>query len=561
MKKFVLPILLFLFTVSGVFPESFLSPDFKQFAPASVGIYTEAYEDTRAYISFKGEKSYVEKIEKIYVRALINNQVYRFKNDLCDYDGVTPPLTLPGYPLGEKDSIIEQNQKIDTLLSEKLASSLESLGWQSEIISDFDGSKVKNLLKTAEDKGLDTVLLVRYYPIRFHIPFSGYRESRTYDYVDSNTDKVTVTESAVIGGLYTGFGLLPALELYDTRTGIRLWYSAYYTSHIEIEKYLSQEDYGLATEEFFIVGAISTLQGEKLIRKKQYNRSIPIEEAAVKRMIDLAMLDSEIPFPILLTQSTRNTSYIRSRAIKEAIRFTLWAKKSPLTFETAFFSLGYNLNLPVDLDIYYDESRMDEIDPVIIHTAEDILIHRAIFSVLSYEFRNIIFEPSVYFDFYPKQTIDITYTDRDYNPDTEELEEFDRTSSVDFSIYTLGIDVTLKYLIRLWEQTALFVGGSGQLAGWTYSQKSEDEKFNNSFLDLYLNDIGGIISIGTFYLNASAIAGLRLFNASTPLDIYGMYTPRGPSGNSVFTVGATWHWFSFKTPYARGCDLYEEGDL
>lgn len=554
MRNNILPILVLLFAATAVFPESWIDTDFDQFGPGSVGIYTEAYRDNRAYISFDSEKSYLEAIEKIYARALLDNQVYRFKDYLCAYDGVTPPLTLPGYPLGGKESIFEQNKKIDTLLSQQLASSLDSLGWQSEIIEGFDGGKVKDLLNTAEKNGLDTVLLVRYYPIRFYIPFSGYSESRTS--VDTYTDRIT--ESAGVGALHIGFGLLPALELYDTRTGIRLWYSAYYTSHIETEKYLSQEEYGLAAEEFFIDGAITTLQGKTLTRKKQYNRSIPIEEAAIKKMIDLTMLDSAVPFPILLAPGNRDNGYTGSRAVKEAIRFTLWAEKSPLTFDTAFFSIGYTLNLPIDLDIYYDDSRMDEIDPVIILTAEDIPVHRFIVPVLSRETRNIVVEPSVFFDLYPKQTIHITYTDSDYNPDTEELEEFSRTSSVDFSMYTLGIDVTLKYLARLSEKLALFVGGSGRVEGWAYSQKSEDEKFNNQS-DLYLDDLGGIIpvGIGTFEVNTSVIAGLRLFAASSPIDIYGIYTPRGPSGNPVFSVGATWHWGSFRAPYAKGCNRYD----
>jgi hypothetical protein len=229
-----------LFTAAAVLSESWIDPDFEQFGPSSVGIYTEPHIDTRiAYFEALLRRDL--DFRDVYWWAIYYKKIYAFKDYLCHYASITPPLTLPGSLLKGKGVMSEDDTPLDTMLSEHPAFYTDKLGRQSSVIDDFNGGKVKDLIQQAREEGLDAVLLVRYYPIRYYIHFSGYEE-RTGDWVSG--DVYQFVTSANIGDIQDGFGLLPALELYDTRTGLRLWYSAYYTSHIKADNRLSQDEYG-----------------------------------------------------------------------------------------------------------------------------------------------------------------------------------------------------------------------------------------------------------------------------------------------------------------------------
>ena len=136
-----------------------------------------------------------------------------FRYRYCNYDLVTPPLTSLDYPLVKNAA-----EEIDSLLKQEIEQSLTNLGWQIEMIENVEDIRLSGLLSDSAATGLDAVLVVRYTPITYILPIQNYVERSG-----------SGTSTADIGKIKKGRGLIPALELYDTKTGARLWYSAYHT--------------------------------------------------------------------------------------------------------------------------------------------------------------------------------------------------------------------------------------------------------------------------------------------------------------------------------------------
>ena len=495
--------------------ESKLNEEFGSFGIKSIGIYTESYEDER-----------VEDFESEYLDAYMMQYVNTFRYTLCDYNAVTPKLMTPNYPLeGAKNAT-----ELDVMVSNGVSFMTEEEGWKTSIIDNFEGGSLAELREQAAADGRDAVLVVRYYSINYYVPFSGYSSvsSGGYSYT-------TTTTTAKVGKLMKGLGLLPALELYDVKSGVRLWFSANWTGTINN----AAEGYDMHNKN----------AGDLFVDETAVADGSTLETEAVANMVAMAITSHD--FPAASASGSRNEAVV---AAQSSSSHMFWTDYPEYEKFGTFIGLGYNIGYVGDYDIYYHDENLNDYDeegnPIPdehVGTAEKNIMHTLTIPIFAFGTKNIAIEPSFYFGFMQPKTASITYT---YLQETEETEV---TETGEASVWglTVGLDAAVKYYLRFSDTVSAFIGGRGLIEMWLINVNPENEEINSyNFGD----SVGGLAQLDYFTLNASILAGVRL-DTKTPIEFYGMFTPVGPGGDPMITAGMTWHGIPIGvTPHSKNTD-------
>jgi len=508
-------LLIFLNILITASAESKLDRDFAAFGIESIGIYTEGYKDER-----------VEDFSSAYLNAYSSQSIYTFRRVLCNFEGVTPKLMTSGYPLKGKTTATD----VDNMLGGEINSYLESLNWKTDIINDFNGGSLKELLAEGLAQGFDAVMVGRYYSVEYFIPISGYN-SINFGSSIMNTTRV--------GELQQGLALFPALELYDTKTGIRLWYSAYHTgTHIR-DNELPYQKYVDNAEAFFVEGDAP-------------------ERAAVETMVSLSLADNS--FPPAVASGERNSDMAEARQAKERRQHLFWTQDPSYNFFGTLLGIGYSFDYIGDFDIYReDEDTRYSADfpegPQLVGTVENAMMHRLTVPIFTIAAKNISFDPAFYFGIMSGGSTSITYTDYESNyPDSPTEEE--KTSDVS-SVWGLsvGMDVALKYYLRISDNFSSYIGARGLIEMWVVNVSGDEIRPLGDYSGDYgedaisssefLSKVGGLAQLGDFTLNASVMAGIR-FDTDKPFEIFGMFTPIGSGGGAMLSVGLKWYGISFE---------------
>jgi len=499
-KRVIAVLGILVFCAASLWAESELNKYFVDFGIKSIGIYTEGYEDTR-----------VKDFEKAYNKAYASQDVGMFRYTLCRYVGVTPKLTTPRYPI----SGVSSQTQIDTFLGNELSSYLEALHWDNTIIKDFDGGNLSKLLAHAAEKNIDAALIVRYYPIEYFVPFSGFRRIERYS---------TITLSAAVGGLNKGLGLIPAMELYDTETGVRLWYSAYFTGTVDRKKKLRSQVYQRNAANLFISG------------------DDPEKEAAsvmVQSVMDAGS------FPKASASGNRNEDIVQSQ--RPGISKIFWSDDPIYDLYMTLVGLRYNYEYIGNFEIwYYDKEYNDgydygtEYDPVSVGSVPNAMIHMLGWPVFTIATGNISLEPSQYVGIMQPTSSTIKYTDYvddDNNPYTEPQPV---EKSVDMNVWALklGFDLSFKYFFRLQDAFSAYIGGKGLIEMWqVFHNSGQDESYGGKFVE----NVPALMRYDDSWLiNASILAGLK-WETGSPVELFGEFTPVGPGGTPMISAGIIWN--------------------
>ncbi len=500
----------------SVSAESVLLDDFPSFGINSIGIYVESYQDERT-----------DNPSADFITAYAMQDVVYFRNTLCEFESVTPKLTTPAYPLSGSGF----NPELDDKLAESLSVVLADLGWDNSYLSSFSGGNLKDLRRQAVSEGHDAVLVVRYYPVEYFVPISNYRASYGYS---------VNTYSANVGKIVFGLGMYPALELIDARTGARIWYSAYYASHPEAPQGSYQNFVDMAAE-FFIIGDDA-------------------EQNAIDTMINLTLKSQA--FPEAADSGARDELTAASHAEGRSNLF--WSNDPSYDFYSAMMAVGYQFRYLGDMPVYYDESSYDDEPGIVVATASPAMEHRLTIPFFTLGFGNMSLELlNFYFGYVPGPTVDVSYTENEWVEDPEDpyggsvLQEVTRTAEMSTGAMTFGFEVMAKYFLRFGDDLSAYIGGQATAGMWMDTMSSEDNNFDEydySFQPQGLAVLDGLV------INAGIMAGLR-WDAETPVELYGIFYPVGPSGDWALTAGLTWHFLmtDWLSPHSR--NIQETMDL
>ena len=519
-RRVIFIMLLCLFA-APLFSETLLDKSFSEYGIESIGIYTEGYKDARS-------DNFLAEILVMKENTLLNDPgFYRYR--YCNYDLVTPPLTTPGYPLNGTTSGAVNNS-----LEKGLAAYMKKLGWKTDVISDFTSGGLTELLKHAADKNLDAVLVARYTPINYIVPIENYNESW-----------LSGRKSAATGALQTGIGLIPALELYDIKTGARLWYSAYHTGHQIIIKKETYQSYADKAEEFFIILdtsdveedpelAVSILLGEF----DNFFMGSNADEEAVSKMIDLTMKEVEQPFPDSSNSEKRNDS----RTGEGSLRHALWTDYPSYGFYGTKWGIGYTFDYMGKFNLYYRDNSygFDQVAPEVIETDSNAVMHKLTIPFYSIATGNLSIDPGIYVGYVPPFTQNISYTEikKDYPGYTKTPGQ---TAKATVSAFSVGLDLSVKYYLRIADKVSFYGGVKGS-AG-TYFPIVESELSEKG--DFKQNGEGLLFIDGPdLTVTASIMAGIR-FDRQKPFEVFALYTPVGQSGDPVFSIGIKWMPFTY----------------
>ena len=517
-KKTLILVAALLLCAVFVSAENWLNDSFADFGIENIGIYTEAYQDER-----------VEDIETDYVYAYTAQDVSYFRYVLCNYDPVTPQLTSSGYPLGGNTGSSNEINT-DTVLQGELSDYLSRLNWDSSIISDFSGGTLKTLLSKAASEGLDAVLVVRYYPVDYFIPIENYKQSTSYGY-----SYTTTTYSASIGKLATGMSYIPAMELYDAKTGLRLWYSAYLTGTVSWQDAAPYQFYVNTAKELFAEG--DSTGGE-----------------AAEKLIAMTLDNEKAPFPKPADSGSRNDAMAASQASAKAAANMFWSDLPNYKNPGSLISFGYTFDYLGDIPFYDDDdiSYDDGVDAgaTAAFTFKGLTAHRLDMQMFSFGTGNIWIEPNMYMGFVPEVTMQNVSVSV-YNEWSDSWTTY--VDDLTASGFYMGFDLTLKYFLRFDEIFSAYIGGRGTFELLFLEYENENGNISTSQYEAVTT---GLMGLGSgAYLTASAVAGLR-WDLDTPIEIYGMFTPLGAGGGMAFAGGITWHclpvdWLS---PYSKNVD-------
>lgn len=355
-KKVSTIIIVFLIGLSPVFGYNWVHPEYENFGIKSVGIYIDHYGTIGNIGALKPTtRTYGDNLYNLTDRN--TGQQKRYYLNLDEHAKITPPLTTPRYPLNQEkapayEGTTHLRDESKQALADALMQYLKKTEYEPQVIEPFSsGDTLKTLLSSAAEEGLDAVLLVRYYC------FKGYRP------IDKDPDK-----------LYSnmrGFGISPAIELYDTKTGVRLWYSAYHSYHIDD----TSGYYFDAYEEFL---RTIFVEGEEPYK------------AAAERIVDYT-LDSrpstfynKIPLPIALDPPTRDDSIARKAARRQFVKpgWEVYAKT------TSFISFTYGLE-------YFDNPIIDvqDVSETWSVQTENALGHKISLVPIRYGRNNFVVQP------------------------------------------------------------------------------------------------------------------------------------------------------------------------
>ena len=491
-----------LFTVVHATAENYINKAFSEYGIGNIGVYIESYPDYRS-------DNFVFEVASIRSNGILMDYNF-FRYRYCNFDLTTPPLTTPGYPL-EGNTEGETNSP----LSEGIINYLGALGWDSSMIHDFDGGNLGDLLEQARNEELDSVLVVRYIPILYFLPIENYDKSGA-------GNKAT----ADIGKIKKGMGLIPAIELYDTESGNRLWYSAYHTGHQNIARKKSFEEYVVEADRFFAHTDKNTVN------------------VAVEKMIGLTLGNSDTPFPEASISGDREDGIVRSR-----VEHLFWTDYPSYAFYGNLWGIGYAFDYIGTLGISYKDSFLDSSPVERAGAIENAVMHGVSLPFLSLTVRNFAIEPALSFSVILPTSANISYTDikNDFHggyyvvPDT--------TDVATLSVTSLGFELSVKYLLRFTDRFSLFVSGNGSIQTWWQTVSGYETAANNftvSYNGLYTN------YNYNFLVNASVIAGFR-WDSETPFELFAEYTPIGPGDNFMVSAGLRFIPFTWGIidPHAR----------
>ena len=531
LKTVITAVCILLIAAAAATAESGLNEEFASFGISSIGIYSEGYTDER-----------VEDFAATYSEAYMMQYVNTFRYTLCDYNAVTPKLMTPQYPLGEESV----SPVIDALVNEGISFAAEQMSWKTGIIDDFTGGSLADLRAKAEADGYDAVLVTRYYKVDYFVPFSGYSSVTTGGY-----NYTTTTTRANVGKLQSGMALLPAMELYDVKSGVRLWYSANWTGSPgkdATEKY----DYHLKNvEEFFV-------------EESTLSAGYTLESAAVATMVSSTMAAGD--FPQASASDSRDEAAVAGQTGSSHLFWTDYPEYE--RFGT-LIGIGYAVGYMGSYDIYYrDGDRNDydddgnEIPYDLVGTAAHNLMHTMTIPVFAFGTRNISIEPGFYFGLMQPKKASITYTyatgeyeniydQYDNYIGSEEVVETETGNATVWGL-TVGMDIALKYYLRFTDTLSGFIGGRGLAEAWLITVNPENEDIDSYDFD---SRVGGLAQLDYFTFNASILAGVRI-DTKTPFEIYGMVTPVGPGGSPMITAGFNWHGapVGWTAPHAKNTD-------
>lgn len=358
--KFTFAFFCLFFLLALLWSESHLSEDFASFGVGSIGIYVESYEDERV-------PDFVKAYTDAYLNPYKSGPSYTMSSPINDYNGITPKLMTPGYPLGRKaepvdadllDDLDLDDGDLETVLNmgvenwivgEGLASYVAEWGWEQGFIHDFEGGNLFDLRVKAQDDGYDAVLIARYYKVEYWVPSSRNEES---------------------GQLKEGLAFVPALELYDCASGVRLWYSAYWTgspeSATEAEKLVQVANF----ESLFVTG------------------NWPVIEAAV------VMADSTLGgagFPKASQSGERDEKVVVSCLGSSHLFWTDYPEYEEFA---TILALGYSFSYIGDFTLYTTEYYGPNADTAnVVGTAKGAMVHSLNFPYLAWGWKNFAIEP------------------------------------------------------------------------------------------------------------------------------------------------------------------------
>ena len=510
-------LLLAVFFILPAAAESRMINSFSSYGIKTIGIYTEAYEDLRS-------DNFLLEYMAMQSDPWLNDPTF-YNREYCNFDRTTPPLTTAEYPLaGAAKGLLD-----DSLVTE-LEGFLAGLGWKTEKIADFAGGTVSDLLTNADDSDLDAVLVVRYTPFRYFIPVESYRESSFY----GNSGIIT-------GKIQLGLGYHPALELYDAETGTRLWYSAYHSGHQVINKKLPFVENVNAAGKFFVQldtddkeKAAAWASGELTDDFDHVWRQYDTDELAAERMIKLAMIENEVPFPAA-SESAERASGLRNQT---KLKHLFWSDYPSYALYGTKWGVGYTLDYIGDYGIYYqdDTNAYPGTPPVeTALTLQNTLMHKITLPFYSLAFANLSIEPVFYYGHSLPISANLDYIDikSDYSGGYTETPT---TDPAEISLSSLGLNLEIKYYLRFTDKFAAYIGAAGSISSWwedVDAEEADHDEIIERYDSLYVNYEADLL------LNASVIAGVK-FNSKKPFEIFGVWTPVGPGGSMMISAGLRW---------------------
>ena len=516
--KFIKIIFIALLCCTVTFPlfsESNLNNSFKNFGIQTIGIYTQAYEDLRS-------SNFLTEYLVMQNNPILSDPSF-YKDQYCNFNLTTQPLTTPGYPLDGRVT-----DSADATLNKEIKEYLSQLGWKTKPITDFQTGSLTELLAKAAANDIDAALIVRYTPVTEFIPVEGYRE-----------DFWSGASGITTGNIKFGLAYYPTLELYDTASGTRLWYSAYYSGHQIITKQKPFVENVAAAEQFFVEvdtsseealssWASAELTGEFDSIWSKYN----VDELAAQRMIELAMQDIETPFPKAADSGQRNNP----PANAQKLRHMFWTDYPSYALMGTSLSIGYTLDYIGNYKIYYKDTVYDDTPVEEAGIIAQTMMHKAVLPLYSISTANLAIEPAFYFGMTIPASADLSYTNITTDYDNGGYMNIAETDTATASFSSFGLEIALKYYLRFTDTFSFYIGGSGTVSSWWEKLEGEDtdyDEFAEGYKGLYVNYDADLI------INASAIAGVR-FDSERPFEIFAMYTPIGPGGGMMLSAGLRW---------------------
>ncbi len=564
--------LVMLLSCYSVTAENWTHPSFEEHGLESIGVYTQLYGEYRSELA----QDYIKRIglfhpysqpkdkKNVYWGTSFNGTTrvawidkysypFRRQNALTwflrfnTFSHVTPPLTSRYYPIAGETQLTEGGRSVDAAVKSVVADGLRQLGWSTEEIDGFEGSNLKNLLSYSAGKGVDALLLIRYYGVRSHVAVSD---------VSYGGNSL---ESANIGAYYEGIGILPCIELYDTETGVRLWYSAYHTSHIEADSRKSPEEYNEVFGDLFAASSYLRVANidDNLVRFEKKNTRIGnqsendntvIPDTAAQNMVELTFENDDAPFPSF-SDSERNRSVVTSVKWDKNLSDTLWSDQPEFRHTSGIFSIGYSLDYIGSLNIVQSQREIsgDEYIEQLSKTTRNTLMHSMAVQFFGFEIKNLSFLPFYSWGFIP--TIQVP------------VQEYDRSDStynnVSYSVIPTRAQLGLsaKYKFRLTDTFSIFAGGQASVNLWSINSSDEADfdlysgvllfavDPNSGRTSFSIEDFGGFWGrkFGTY----SVYSGLTLdyefkvgisFEDNVPFDISFSLVPMGPEGQITFSV-------------------------
>ena len=232
-----------------------------------------------------------------------------------------------------------------------------------------------------------------------------------------------------------------------------------------------------------------------------------------------------------------------ARQAKERRQHLFWTQDPSYNFFGTLIGIGYSFDYIGNFNIYRideDLSYMSSSKPQLVGTIENAMMHRLTVPIFTFAAKNISFDPAFYFGIMHGGSTTITYTDYEPNYPNSPT-EVEKTSDVSSVLgFSVGLDVALKYYLRISDNFSTYIGARSLVEMWLVNVTADGI---NSYE--FESKVGGLAQLDYFTLNASVMAGIR-FDTEKPFEIFGMFTPIGPGGGAMLSMGLRWHGVSFE---------------